>query len=184
MRNDARSRKALWVAAVLVIAIVAAGAIVMQIRSSAKRDPRAYPADSGEITLEEGLRRSGIVLPDCMHKDLRYALVGDGFGYHYKVYLYLQASEDCMNHFLVNNAMVDLFQNVQLGGVRAEKALGHRERWMDSSLIREIGWRLGSEQRFQEFQGNTENMYAIDALIQHVPGSSVPRAYVYAFRGG
>lgn len=151
---------------------------------AAARDPRAYEVDSGDLPLDEGLRRAGLKVPDCLQDDLRYALVDDGLGYHFKVYLRLESSVSCMDKFLEANGMRDTFQATKTGGTAAERPLVYRDAWMDDELIRQMGWDIGSEQRFQEFGMGNEKLYRVDALVQHVPDSSRLQAYVYAFHGG
>lgn len=87
---------------------------------SAVHDPRAYPQDSGRISFETGLDRAGILLPGCMQDHLRYALVDDGFGCYYRVYLRIDSSADCMNTFLIHNDLVNIRQTSLLGDVSDE----------------------------------------------------------------
>jgi hypothetical protein len=140
--------------------------------------------DSGDLPLEEGLRRAGLEVPECMQDDLRYALIDNGFGYYYKIYLRLESSVSCMDSFLEANGMRDVFQATRTGGVAAEEPLPHRELWMDDEVVKQMGWGIGPEQRFQEFQMGNYKHHNVRALVQHVPGKPGSRAFVYGFHGG
>lgn len=147
-------------------------------------DPRAYAADSGAISLEEGLQRGAINLPSCMEDDLRYALIDNGFGYYYDVYLMFRTTEPCMNSFLQSNRMHErVTQATLLGGAEDEEELMFLPPWSDE-IIDSLGWKVGPNQTFQEFSVTTPSMYPMKALVQHLPESSGVRAYVYAYRGG
>ncbi|MBQ1049725.1 hypothetical protein KBX50_14785 [Micromonospora sp. C51] len=147
-------------------------------------DARAYSVDSGDITLNEGLRRANLRLPECLQEKLRFATAGDGFGYHYKLYLRLDSSEACINSFLAANGMRGLLQAERIRGSGAERPLSFRSLWMDEDIVTDMGWQLGPEQRFQEFSVGKPNLYSAHALVQHVPDSQNVVAYVYVFHGG
>ncbi len=165
--------------------IIVSGVVIFrEVRRSESVDPRAYAVDSGEISLNEALARAEIGLPECAKDDLRYALIDDGFEYYYKIYLKLEESRECINDFLEKNAMVDVFQSGRIGGVESENRIEVHSIWMDSYPVAEIGWKLGRNERFQEFSVGKASLYAVTALVQHIPGSVKYRAYVHAFRGG
>jgi hypothetical protein len=148
-------------------------------------DDRAYAVDSGELTLDEGLKRAGIRIPGCLAEDLRYALVNDGFNYYYWVYLSLRTSEECMNEFLDdNNIRNSLTGAARVEGAEYEKPLRARPLWMDRSEVREMGWSVGPEQSFQDYGARTGTDYTIDMVIQHVPGTDEVQGYLYAFKSG
>ena len=149
-----------------------------------RNDPRAYAVDSGEITLDESLQRSGIQLPECVRDDLRYDLINDGFNYHYILYMKIETDEACASLFLGANKMQGLGGITKMGGASAEKPLSYRELWMSNKVISDMVWEIGPEQRFQKFGVTTHNTYPVNALVQHVPNSSTVRMYVYAFHGG
>lgn len=173
----------LVVATVLaLLAVVVSGGCTDQDRPPP--DARAYEVDSGDLPLDEGLRRAGLIVPQCMQDSLRYALIDNGFGYYYKVYLKLESPVDCMNNFLQANEMRGLSQASSFSGQEAERPLLYREPWMDEEIIHHLEWGIGSDEVFQKFGMGNENLYSVDALVQHVPNSANVRAYVYAVRGG
>jgi hypothetical protein len=124
-------------------------------------------------------------MPECADTRLRFALIDDGFGYYFNIYLKLESwSVSCMDSFLSANGMVDTFQATQVGGVEAERPLSQHRLWTDSQPVREMSWQLGPDQRFQQFAVTTEKMYSVTTLVQHLPGTANVQAFVYAFRGG
>lgn len=170
---------------VLLVGVGALGVHAVDGRGerSQVRDARAYKISSTRISLDEALRRAGFVVPECLDQSLRYALVDDGFGYHYKIYLRFESSVECVGTFVKTNGMQGLL-NDHIAGPEKERLLTYRSAWMDEPPIPQMGWEVGSEQRFQEFSMGNERLYAVTALIQHVAGTSNVRAYVYAFHGG
>jgi hypothetical protein len=72
-------------------------------------------------------------------------------------------SVGCVDGFLAVSGMVETFQTTRVGGVGAERPLSQHRPWTDGKPVREVGWRLGPDQRFQQFAVAT---------------------YVYAFLGG
>jgi hypothetical protein len=147
-------------------------------------DPRAYDISTPKVSLEEALKRAHLVIPECLESNLRYALIDNGFGYYYDIYLKLDASVSCADTFLLANAMRDTLQAQQVGGVDAEKPISFRNSWMDGEPVHQMGWQLGTDQRYQEFGVGNEQMYNVTALLQHVPDISKVRMFVYAFHGG
>ncbi|MET8360815.1 hypothetical protein [Micromonospora sp. NPDC005171] len=148
------------------------------------KDDRAYEVDSGDLSFDEGMQRAGIEVPGCALDSLRYALIDDGLGFYYKTYMHIYSSEECLNGFLAANGMRTALQTEQIGGSELESPLRFRSRWMNEGVIRRMEWNLGPDQRFQEFSVGKQNQYSIQALVQHVPGSSAVQAYVYASHGG
>lgn len=148
------------------------------------RDPRAYEVSSRAISLEEGLRRAGVRLPRCLGDDFNYALINDGFGYYYKIYIQLVSSERCVNDLLLDNGMKDTFGNAQLIGPEAQGKLSHRLMWMDEYPVPQMGWNVGPEQRFHRFWGRGTTYYTIELLVQYRSEDQAIQAYLYAFRGG
>ena len=145
----------------------------------------AYPVDSGDITLEEGLKRADVTAPKCLRDDLRYALVDDGFGYHYRVYLGTRSTVECMDRFLAVNGMRNAVTgSPRVDGSDQDRPLTNRSPWMDADTIAELGWQVGPDQRFQKFGVTKGNLYTVFALVRHVPGSPEVQAYVHAFHGG
>lgn len=181
MRKGKALNRLIVVGVLALLAVVVGGGCTDQDRPPP--DPRAYDVDSGDLSLDEGLRRAGLTIPKCMQDDLRYALVDDGFGYYYRVYLKLESSVGCMNSFLQANNLRDLFQASMFGGSEAERPL-IREFWMDREIVSQMGWGISESENFQEFGVGNEKLYSVDALVQHVPNSENVRAYVYAFHGG
>lgn len=190
-RSGARLAWLVFVVIALLLTVVVMG--VKRARNSGEagrgpatsaRNVRAYAVDSGDITLDEGLRRADLRLPECLHGNLRFATVDDGFGYYYKLYLRLESSEECTNSFLIANEMRGLVQAERIKGSEAERPLSFRSRWMDGDIVADMGWQIGPEQRFQEFGVGKPNLYSAHALVQHVPDSQNVLAYVYAFHGG
>lgn len=179
-----KQRWRIWLGALVVVIIVSGVVIFREIWRSEPVDPRAYAVDSGEISLKEGLARAEISLPECAEDDLRYAFIDDGFEYYCKIYLKLEESRGCINEFLEKNAMVDVLQVGTIGGAESEYRIEVRSIWMDSYPVFEMGWKLGRNERFQEFTVGKANLYALTALVQHIPGSRKYRAYIHAFRGG
>jgi hypothetical protein len=170
---------------VLVVFISVSSIVVFhEVRKSASEDMRAYAVDSGEISLNEALDRADINLPGCVQDDLRYALMDDGFGYYYKIYLRLEEFRECINAFLRVNAMRDVFQATEIGSPESEDQIHVRDIWMDSYPVPEMGWEFGQKERFQEFSVGTANLYVVTALVQYIPDSKKYRVYVHAFRGG
>jgi hypothetical protein len=89
-----------------------------------------------------------------------------------------------MNDFLAANKMLDTFQATEVGGTDAERPLSQNRQWINSEPVQRIEWKLGPDQRFQQFAVTTSAMYVVTALVQHIPETPYVRAYVYAFRGG
>jgi hypothetical protein len=175
------------VAAILVALVVGLGVGWLLPRSepASVGDHRAYPADSGEITLAEGLRRAEIALPGCVEdEDLRYAWINEGYSYYQDGYLMFRTSEECMNTFLSANRMVArVTQATRLAGPEAEGPPRYSESWLNDTFA-ELGWEVGPEQSFQQFGVTTGGSYAMTAFVRRLPGSSDVRAYVYAYRAG
>lgn len=145
----------------------------------------AYPVDSGDITLDEGLKRAGLRVPPCLRDDLRYALIDDGFGYYYRVYLGTNSTVECLDSFLAANGLRDaLTGSRQVGGHDQERLLTNRFPWMDTETISKLGWQIGPDQRFQKFGAGRGDGYTVFALVRHIPDSSDVQAYVYAFKSG
>lgn len=145
----------------------------------------AYPVDSGDITLEEGLERANVTLPPCLRDDLRYALVDDGFGYYYRVYLGANSTAECLDGFLAANGLRNAVTGSrQVGGPDQDRPLTNRSPWMDTKTISELGWQIGPDQRFQKFGAGRGDLYTVFALVRHIPNSSAVQAYIYAFHGG
>lgn len=160
------------------------GACRMSTDPDVPADSRAYAADSGAVSLEEGLRRGAINLPSCTEDGLRYALIDNGFGYYYDVYLMFLTTEPCMNTFLQSNRMHErVTQATLLSGAEAEEKIMFLPPW-SGEIVEGLGWEVGPDQTFQEFSVTTPSMYPMKALVQHLPESSGVRAYVYAYRGG
>ena len=132
-----------WLALLVLAATVAiVGAVVLGVGHS-RNDPRAYAVDSEEITLDESLQRSGIQLPECVRDDLRYALINDGFNYHYILYMKIETDEACASLFLGANKMQGLGGITKMGGASAEKPLSYRALWMSNKVISDMGWEIG-----------------------------------------
>ncbi|WFE19202.1 hypothetical protein O7621_14610 [Solwaraspora sp. WMMD937] len=182
MREGADLKRLVLTAVLVLLGVVVGGGCADQDRPPP--DPRAYDVDSGDLSLYEGLRRAGLTVPECMQDGLRYALVDNGLGYYYKIYLKLESPVNCMNNFLQANEMRDLSQASSFGGKEAEQPLLYREPWMDEEIIHRLEWGIGSEEIFQKFGMGNANLYSVDALVQQVPNSADVRAYVYASRGG
>ncbi|MGH8684454.1 MAG: hypothetical protein ACREUM_03795 [Nitrosospira sp.] len=178
-----------WLIVVIAVSLAVAAVVVIvsliKDPPAEKFDRRAYKVNGGEISLKEGLRRADIRLPRCLERDLKYALIDNGFGYYYDIYLKLQASADCVNSFLAANAMRDfVLQTGEVGGADAERRLNYRPAWMKSDLVAKMGWEIGPQQRFQKFGVGKSNLYSVTALVQQMRNPHDVRAYVYAFRGG
>jgi hypothetical protein len=149
------------------------------------RDDRAYPVDSGELTLDTGLARAGIQVPDCLADDLRYALINDGFNYYYRVYLGLRTSEDCMNQFLERNGVSHYVTKArQVESREWEKPLKYRPLWMDNEVVRQLGWRIGADEPLLTYGARTGTDYTVELYLQHVAGTPDVLGYLYAFHGG
>ena len=173
----------LAILAATAIVVASIGVIAWRWQAGSAKDPRAYDADSGEIALDAALRRAAVLVPECMLKDLRYALISDGSDYHYRIYLRATTTESCADQFLAANSMRGILQVDRVGRADTEKPLSYRPAWMSKPVITEMGWKLGSGQRFQEFGATTTETYPVTALIQHAEGSTITM-YAYAFHGG
>jgi hypothetical protein len=103
-------------------------------------------------------------VPDCLAADLRYALVNDGFNYYYYVYLGLRTSETCMNEFLTDNDAHDVTRNRSVESVELEKPVHIRPLWMDDTVVRQLGWQVGADQRFLPYGARTGTGYTVDMV--------------------
>jgi hypothetical protein len=176
------------VAAILValLAGIGVGWLLPRSEPASVGDHRAYPADSGEITLAEGLRRFGIAVPGCVaDEDLRYAWINEGFSYYQDAYLTFRASEECMNTFLSANRMVArVTQAAQLAGPEAETRPFKHDLTRSAEVVAELGWEVGPDERFEQFGVTTASSYSMTAFVRRLPDSSNLRAYVCAYRAG
>ncbi|WP_203703626.1 hypothetical protein [Asanoa iriomotensis] len=172
------------VAAVCVAVVVASAGCSSARGGDGVRDPRAYEIDDGRVLLETGLERAALSVPSCLGPSLKYALVDDGFGYYYKVFLAATGSVDCMDELVVGNGMTRVPEKTRVGDASEDKPLAFRRSWMDDEVVAKMGWQLGPAEKFQEFGVGLPTQYAVTALVQHVPNSAELRVYVYAFRGG
>lgn len=182
-----RGRQLALVAALVVALLVGLG--IGRLLPRSEPDPigdhGAYPAHSGEITLDEGLERASIVVPSCVEdEDLRYAWINDGYGYYQDGYLMFRTYQACMNTFLSANGMVArVSQANRLVGPDAAEPPIYSESWKDE-VFRELGWEIGPEQKFEQFVATTASSYRLNAFIRHMPGSSDVRAYIFTYRAG
>jgi hypothetical protein len=167
--------------------VVAAGAVLMKSfrQGQVAADDRAYSIDSGQLTLAEGLRRANIQLPECLTKHLRYALVDNGFGYYYDVYLQLEAPPACMEELIQTNKLYGFVsQQLRLEDATHDRKLPVRDLWLDRVEVSRIGWEVGPDQAFQEFVGATTPKERVHLLVQHTHDPALVRAYLYASHGG
>jgi hypothetical protein len=150
-----------------------------------RHDDRAYSVDSGDLTLEEGLSRAKIILPDCLMSRLKYALVDNGFGYYYDIYLALESAPDCMERLIKANQLYGFVsQQLRLEGASQDQKLIYRDSWLDKDEVSDMGWDVGPDQAFQEFVGATTPKERVQLLVRHTPDPEVVQAYLYASHGG
>ncbi|WP_203820351.1 hypothetical protein [Paractinoplanes ferrugineus] len=144
-------------------------------------DPRAYSADSGDLSLAEGLRRAGLTVPGCFDDRLRYALVDNGFGYYYTVYLRIEASQDCVEQFVDANTLTGSLRPSRIGPADEDKTLPSSGPWQQDETVERLGWQVGPQQRFQKFGRWNDANYNVTALVQHLaPSSDDVVAYIHA----
>ncbi|MEV4641166.1 hypothetical protein AB0J80_27870 [Actinoplanes sp. NPDC049548] len=180
-----RRRWLLLGAAVLLLLAGSAFAAVHWLRQPGVDDPRAYAVSETDVSLTEALGRAGIRVPPCLDPVLRYALVGDGLGYHYRIYLAATVPVTCADAFLADNSQTTAAQQGAIGDASKDAPLAYRSLWMNEPVIQKMGWEIGPEQHFQEYAAALPTLnYAITTLVQHVPGSDDVHIYVYAFHGG
>lgn len=147
--SGGRSRRWwVWITA-LVVMVVAVGITVACTRP---RDSRAYPNDSGDMPLKQGLKLFAIVMPDCPTQDLRYALVGSWGGHD--LYLSFSASSECMQSFVKLNDMRDGGE-VSAPGVEFQA----------STDLKQVGWRFAADRKYHRYDANRTGGRPFEVII-------------------
>ncbi|MEV6971161.1 hypothetical protein AB0M47_39290 [Hamadaea sp. NPDC051192] len=158
--QDRRGRRGLrWAAAVVIV--VSAGLL----SACSDHDERAYSYDSGDMSLENGVKLYGLIMPDCPYDDVHYALVGD---WGHDIYLSFSASSECMLSFLRVNAME--------GG---EPAGAPGAYFQLAAKTDEVGWSFPIDHSYVSYHGNRTGGRPLEIIVDTTADKQV--LYLFGF---
>ncbi|MDR7276174.1 hypothetical protein [Catenuloplanes atrovinosus] len=158
------SRATVVVTTVVAAALVAAVLVMLSRAPGPGRDPRAYPADRGTVTLAAALGRAHLSIPDCLAAGLRYAVPGPS----HDLYLMLTGSGPCLERFVDLNALTDEGTASELPG------------WATDGRADGLGWRLDVDRGFTLYTGRPAPDHEVQALVRALSDGSAHQAYVRA----